>query len=50
MTKLFHFHRIFKNEEGGGVQVNPLWICHCTLNMFIVVFSYMYVVSSKQSF
>ena len=28
-TKLFHFHRIFKNGGGGGggmVQANPLWI------------------------
>ena len=23
-TKLFHFHRIFKNGGGGGVQANPL--------------------------
>ena len=31
-TKLFHFHRIFKNREREGFQatpLNPLWIRHC---------------------
>ena len=31
-TKLFHFHRIFKEgggEGGGGVQANPIRIRHC---------------------
>ena len=25
-TKLFHFHKIFKNGEGEGGQANPLWL------------------------
>ena len=29
-TKLFHFHRIFKNGSGeqGLVRANPIWIRH----------------------
>ena len=30
-TKLFHFHRIFRNGGGGGSRepLHPLWIRHC---------------------
>ena len=46
-TKLFHFHRIFKNGTGRGVQANPLWIptdikyskCSKILNTFLFLFS-----------
>ena len=33
-TKLFHFHRIFKNGGwGGGLcePPEPLWICQCVV-------------------
>ena len=28
-TKIFHFHRLFNNWDGGRVRANPLWIRHC---------------------
>ena len=36
-TKLFHFHRIFRNGGGGWKSrepLHPLWIRHCTKSGF----------------